>query len=155
MSDAVNLNSVETIIRDKNQSDPENLLHILQEINSEFTYLPEEGLRLVANRLNLPLSQVYSVATYYHALNLEPRGRHIISVCTGTACHVRGAERIIEKLERDLDVSSGGTCEDKRFSLETVRCIGCCSLGPVITVDDDTHGRLKLDSISKIIDKYQ
>lgn len=151
----IDINKIDNIVTEKYGADPENLIHILQEINSEYTYVPESGMRRVAEGLKLPLSQVYSVTTFYKALSLEPRGKHLVSVCTGTACHVRGAGSILEKLKRDLNIKNGDTSPDRRFSIEPVRCIGCCSLGPVMRVDEDTHGRLKLDSLTKILDKYK
>ncbi len=155
MVNEIDVKKIDSIVMDKYEADSENLLHILQDINSEYSYIPEQGMKIVAERLCIPVSQVYSVATYYKALNLEPRGRHVISVCTGTACHVRGAGKIIEKIERELGIKAGGTSSDMKFSLQTVRCIGCCSLGPVINVGEDTHGRLKQDALPKILKKYE
>ena len=155
MTEGIDFKKIDALVLEKYGADPENLIHILQEINAEYTYLPAPAMTRVAKRLNIPLSRVYSVATFYKALSLEPRGRHLISVCTGTACHVRGAGRIMDKLKRDLKIESGATSPDRKFSIEPVRCIGCCGLGPVIRVDEDTHGRLKLDGLSKIIGKYE
>jgi len=132
----------------------ESLIEVLQDIQAEYNYLPQEVLNQISQELEIPLSQVLRVATFYAAFSLKPRGRHLINVCLGTACHVRGGGRILEKLERDLGLKSGDTSSDLKFSLETVRCIGCCSLAPVIRIDEDTHGRLKQDKIPRILKKY-
>ena len=132
----------------------ESLIEVLQDIQAEYNYLPKEVLNQISQELQIPLSQVLRVATFYAAFSLKPRGRHLINVCLGTACHVRGGGRILEKLERDLGIKSGDTSSDLKFSLETVRCIGCCSLAPVIRIDEDTHGRLKQDKIPRILKKY-
>jgi len=132
----------------------ESLIEVLQDIQAEYNYLPKEVLNQISQELQIPLSQVLRVATFYAAFSLKPRGRHLINVCLGTACHVRGGGRILEKLERDLRIKSGETSLDLKFSLETVRCIGCCSLAPVIRIDEDTHGRLKQDKIPRILKKY-
>jgi NADH-quinone oxidoreductase subunit E len=132
----------------------ESLIEVLQDIQAEYNYLPREVLDQISQELQIPLSQVLRVATFYAAFSLKPRGRHLINVCLGTACHVRGGGRILEKLERDLGIKSGATTSDLKFSLETVRCIGCCSLAPVIRIDEDTHGRLKQDKVPRILKKY-
>jgi NADH:ubiquinone oxidoreductase subunit E len=126
----------------------------LQDIQAEYNYLPREVLNQISQELQMPLSQVLRVATFYAAFSLKPRGRHLINVCLGTACHVRGGGRILEKLERELGIKSGEASSDLKFSLETVRCIGCCSLAPVIRIDEDTHGRLRQDKIPRILKKY-
>jgi NADH:ubiquinone oxidoreductase subunit E len=132
----------------------ESLIEVLQDIQAEYNYLPREVLNQISQELQMPLSQVLRVATFYAAFSLKPRGRHLINVCLGTACHVRGGGRILEKLERELGIKSGEASSDLKFSLETVRCIGCCSLAPVIRIDEDTHGRLKQDKIPRILKKY-
>jgi NADH-quinone oxidoreductase subunit E len=132
----------------------ESLIEVLQDIQAEYNYLPREVLNQISQELQMPLSQVLRVATFYAAFSLKPRGHHLINVCLGTACHVRGGGRILEKLERELGIKSGEASSDLKFSLETVRCIGCCSLAPVIRIDEDTHGRLKQDKIPRILKKY-
>ncbi|MCJ7458983.1 MAG: NADH-quinone oxidoreductase subunit NuoE [candidate division Zixibacteria bacterium] len=132
----------------------ESLIEVLQDIQAEYNYLPREVLNQISQELQMPLSQVLRVATFYAAFSLKPRGRHLINVCLGTACHVRGGGRILEKLERELGIKSGEASSDLKFSLETVRCIGCCSLAPVIRIDEDTHGRLRQDKIPRILKKY-
>jgi NADH-quinone oxidoreductase subunit E len=105
--------------------------------------------------MQIPLGQVFRIATFYNALSLKPRGRHKIDVCLGTACHVRGGERILSKLERDLGVSVGETTKDKRFTLESVHCVGCCSLGPVAVIDGDVFGRLSQDKVPALLKDFK
>ena len=131
------------------------LLARLHAINSEHGYLPEEELCLLAKDLDVPLSQIYSTATFYASFSLEPRGHHHICVCQGTACYIRGGDQLLEKLETTLDVSPGHTTRDQQFTLETVYCVGSCSMAPVVRVDEDTYGRLKPDRIPRILKKYQ
>lgn len=130
------------------------VMPILEDINDKFSYLPGEMLRYVAVQLDFPLSSIYRMATFYNAFSLKPRGRHLINVCMGTTCHVRGAPRILERIERELKIGIGETTEDLRFTLETVRCLGCCSLAPVIAIDGETFGRLRPDKIPKVLDQY-
>jgi NADH-quinone oxidoreductase subunit E len=131
------------------------ILAILQDIQAEEKYLPKETLEYVSQRMQIPLGQVFRIATFYNALSLKPRGRHKIDVCLGTACHVRGGEKILNKLERDLGVSVGETTKDKRFTVETVHCVGCCSLGPVAVIDGDVHGRLSQEKVPALLKEYK
>ncbi len=131
------------------------IVSILQDIQEEQRYLPKEALEQVGSELKMPMSQVYAVATFYKTLSLKPRGKHMIQVCTGTACHVRGAARIVEKLERDLKVQRGFTTPDMKYTLEEVRCVGACAMGPVVVVDKDYHGNVELDKVDKIMEKYE
>ena len=131
------------------------ILAILQDIQSEEKYLPKETLEYVSQRMQIPLGQVFRIATFYNALSLKPRGRHKIDVCLGTACHVRGGERILSKLERDLNVSVGETTKDKRFTLESVHCVGCCRLGPVAVIDGDVFGRLSQDKVPALLKDFK
>jgi NADH-quinone oxidoreductase subunit E len=131
------------------------LLARLHAINTKYGYLPEDALRQAASELAIPLSQIYSIATFYASFSLEPRGRHIICVCEGTACYIRGSDQLKEKLEAALDICQGQTTDDQQFSLETVYCVGSCSMAPVVRVDEDTYGRLKPDRLPRILKKYQ
>jgi len=133
----------------------ENLIPVLEEIQSQFHYLPEEALRTVSRRFKVPLTQVYHVATFYNCLSLEPRGRHQVRVCLGTACHVRGAQRVMDKVLRELDLPAGGTTSDFEFSVEPVRCLGCCALAPVVRVDQRTYGHLVQSRVPKILKAYR
>lgn len=132
----------------------EFLICILQDIQAKYGYLPKDALTIVAQRLDIPLIQIYSVATFFKAFSLEPRGKHLINVCLGTACHVRGAERVSDKIKRDLGIEAGGTTKDRKFTLETVNCLGACALGPIMVLDGKYHGQMnaaKVDSILKKI----
>ncbi len=130
------------------------LISILQDIQAEYHYLPEEILRHVAKRLNLPLIQVYGVATFFKAFSLKPQGKHKCSVCLGTACHVRGAPSILDELERRLGIKTGETTEDMEFTLESVNCLGACALGPVVVVDGKYHGQMNAGKAKKMMAKY-
>lgn len=135
-------------------NDKSMLVSILQDVQAEYNYLPREGLSQISQCLNIPLSQVYSVATFFKAFSLKPRGRHLINVCLGTACHVRGGIRILEKVQRDLQLSPGETTADLRFTLETVNCVGACALGPMMIVDGKYHGQMTMDKVGTILKKY-
>ena len=131
------------------------ILAILQDIQTVDKYLPKEALEYVSQKMQIPLTDIFRIATFYNALSLKPRGRHKIDVCLGTACHVRGGGKILEKLERDLGIPVGETTKDKKFTLELVRCIGCCSLGPVAVVDGKVFGRLAQDKVSTLLKEFK
>lgn len=139
---------VETIERDRADG---SLMSVLEEIQAKYRYLPREAMILVSDRLGVPLSQVYSVATFYHAFSLEPRGKHTVSVCTGTACHVRGAIQVLDRLETKLGVGPGKTTRDRQFTLETVNCLGCCALGPVVVLDGEYEGQMTTKKADKLL----
>jgi len=141
-------------ILDSYQHDRSLLVSILQDLQTECNYLPREGLTRVSEGLGVPLSQVYSVATFFGAFSLKPRARHIVNVCLGTACHVRGAVRVLEKIERELGISQGGTTDDLRFTLERVNCVGACALGPLVVVDGEFHGEINTDKVKPLLEKY-
>ena len=145
---------IDTIIKhhDGKQS---ALLAILQDIQVKEKYLPKEVLEQVSQKMQIPVTQIFRIATFYNALSIKPRGRHKVNVCLGTACHVRGGTKILEKLERDLKISVGETTGDKRFTLESVRCVGCCSLGPVAVVDGEVFGRLVQDKVPAILKEFK
>jgi NADH-quinone oxidoreductase subunit E len=151
------LKSIDRIdaIMERHGFDSSRLVGILQDIQRELRYLPQDALRHVADRLDVPLPRVYSVATFYKAFSLKPRGRHTVSVCLGTACHVQGGVGILEKLERELGVKAGEMTYDERFSLESVRCVGCCGLAPVFVVDEDFHGKMTQDKVASVLEKYE
>lgn len=145
---------LQTIIS-KHKSSRKNLIAVLQDIQTEFHYLPEEALRFVSSALGVPLINVLDVATFYRAFSLTPRGEHTCRVCLGTACHVRGGPKILEEFERLLEVKAGETTPDKKFTLETVACLGCCAIGPVVVVDDDYHAQVSVRKVSNVLKKYQ
>lgn len=130
------------------------LVPLLQDIMKEYGYLPEEALKRIAQKLDISLSRVYGLATFYKSFSLTPRGKHLISVCLGTACHVRGAPRIVEKVERDLGIKAGETTKNLKFTLETVNCLGACALGPLVVIDGKYYGRINSAKIDKALKDY-
>jgi NADH:ubiquinone oxidoreductase subunit E len=132
----------------------EALLMIMQDISDMYNYVPPEVIPFLVEKLGVRKSLIYSVATFYKTISLEPRGKYIVNVCTGTACHVRGADKIMDALQDHLHIKEGETTDDLMFTLEGVRCIGCCASGPVITVNQETHGGLDRTTAVKAIDGY-
>lgn len=149
----VEISAVEAII-DRHGVDHRELLPSLLDIQNEFHYLPREALQYVSQRIGLPLIQVYQVASFYKAFSLEPRGKHLLTVCMGTACHVRGGLRAVEQLGRLLDVEPGETTTDWQFTLETVNCLGCCALGPVMVLDGTYYGLMSASKVGRVLKKY-
>ncbi|MCX6012803.1 MAG: NADH-quinone oxidoreductase subunit NuoE [Chloroflexi bacterium] len=147
-------NKIEEILN-KYKRQKGQLVSILQDVQKEHNYLPKEAIFEVSRSLDIPLTQVYSVATFFKAFSLKPRGRHIVSICLGTACHVRGAVRIIDKVEQELCIKNDETTSDNRFTLETVNCVGACALGPMIIVDGDYAGQMTTDKVAKVLKKYE
>ncbi len=131
------------------------LIPVLQATQEAFGYLPAQAVETISEEMLIPLAEIYGVATFYAQFHLKPRGRHIIRVCRGTACHVRGSLKILEKVKGLLQVEENGTTEDLRFTLEPVACIGACGLAPVIMVNDETFGRLTVDMVEGILEKFQ
>ncbi len=130
------------------------IISILHEIQAQYNFLPEEPLRYIANKLDMPLIDLYSIASFYHAFSLTPRGKHLIQCCLGTACHVRGSHRVLDELERKLDIKAGETTKDKLFTLKTVNCLGACALGPIVVIDEDYHGNTRVQKVGAILSKY-
>jgi NADH-quinone oxidoreductase subunit E len=126
-------------------------LAVLQDIQREYNYLPREALELTAERLGMPLGEVYGMATFFRAFSLQPKGEYICKVCLGTACHVRGGPLIMDTLERKLSIGAGDTTADGKFSLEAVRCVGACALGPIILVNEEPHGYMTADKATKLV----
>ena len=137
------------------RDEPGALMPIMQRAQDIFGYLPEEVQHYIAKELDIPVSDIYGVATFYAQFNLEPKGKYIISVCLGTACYVKGAQQILDKLEEVLEIPAGRTTPDGLFTLNATRCLGACGLAPVIMVNDDVYGRLTPAQIPGIIDKYR
>jgi NADH:ubiquinone oxidoreductase subunit E/ActR/RegA family two-component response regulator len=131
------------------------LISYLQDIQKDLNYLPQDALRFVARRVNVSLPRVYGIATFYKAFSLRPRGRHLIHVCLGTACHVGGGGKLLESFERELGIPAGETTYDNKFSLESVRCVGCCGLAPVFMIDGKFYGKMTQDKIPEIIARYE
>jgi NADH-quinone oxidoreductase subunit E len=150
----MNIEIVEKIL-EKHRKQGDGLISIFEEIQSRFTYLPEEALRMVAKERNLPLVNVYGVATFYRAFSLKPRGKHLICACLGTACHVRGGPTIVEEFEKSLGVKRGETTPDKEFTLETVACLGACALGPVAVADGKYFPKVRKSKVKNIIEQVR
>jgi NADH-quinone oxidoreductase subunit E len=144
-----------TEILAKYQSDENALIAILQDVQEEYNYLPKEALTQISKELNVPLSRVLSLATFFKAFSLKPKGRHPVHICLGTACHVRGAQLVLEKFERELGIKSGETSADQEFSLDAVRCVGCCGLAPVVMIGEDVHGKITQTKAAGLIKKYK
>jgi NADH-quinone oxidoreductase subunit E len=145
---------VESVL-ERHGRDKDNLIAILLDCQEEFTYLPREVVEHVANSVGAPKSQVLGLATFYRRFSLKPVGRHPIHVCMGTACHVQGGPRLLDALERELSIKRGETTPDLQFGLDTVNCLGCCGLAPVITVGKDVHGKLRQVDIPRVVKKYK
>lgn len=139
-------------ILDKHQRDEGLLVSILQDVQAEFNYLPQDALVAVSQGLSVPLSQVYSVATFFKAFSLKEKGRHSVHVCLGTACHVRGAVRILDRLEDDMGIKNGETTADLKYTLETVNCVGACALGPIVVVDGEYAGQMNVDKVKPLLE---
>ncbi len=151
---AQKLHLVDDIV-EKYKQVPGSLIPMLQEVQELLGYLPQEALRKISRGLEIPLSKVFGVVTFYTQFHTEPRGRNIIRVCLGTACHVRGGQNIMAKITEFLGVEPGGTTPDLRFTLERVACLGACGLAPVMMVNDQTHGRLTPDQVKEVLSRYQ
>ena len=139
----------------KYNTEKKALISILQDIQEEYNYLPQEALNIVSKILGIPLIDIVGVATFYRAFSLEPRGEHLVTVCVGTACHIRGGPNILEEFERKLNVKAGETTDDGQFSLETVACLGCCAIGPVVIVDGNYYAQTSIRKVDAILKKHR
>jgi len=146
----MNVERVDEII-DNYHADRTCTLAILQDVQTEYKYLPREAIIQTAVRLGVTLGEVYRMATFFRAFSLEPKGEHTIKVCLGTACHVRGAVKVLEQLERDLGIKAGETTPDGKFSLEVVMCMGACALGPLVMADEEHHGEMTPAKVEKLL----
>jgi len=144
-----------TAIINKYNGDRGQLVSILQDIQTEYLYLPKEALIQVSESMAIPASRVYDVATFFRAFSLEPRGKHLINVCLGTACHVRGAVRVLEKVERSLATKRGATTKDRKFTLETVNCMGCCAVGPAVKIDGEYFGQMSTEKVDNLLNQFE
>ena len=142
-------------VLDKYPSKPEALITIMQDLQARLRYLPEEGLVLIAERLNIPLSKVYSVATFYNAFSFIPKGKYIIKVCLGSACHLKGSEELGLAIERELGISGGETTPDQKFSYEPVNCLGACALAPVVVINEKYYGKMTLPKLTFILENCE
>jgi len=138
----------------KYRNDKSSLIDVLHDTQAEIGYLPRLALEAISSGLGIPLSRVYGVATFFKAFSLTPRGRHIINVCMGTACHVRGADKVLEQIEKELGIKTGGNTSDLKFTLETVNCVGACALGPMVIIGEDYHGEMTPEKVSEVLKNY-
>ncbi len=145
---------VESILQ-RHPRDASSIIQVLLDIQNELYYVPRDVLEHVSSVLQVPLSRSYHLATFYKAFSLKPKGKYPIAVCTGTACHVQGALKLMDQITRELQIKEGETTPDKRFSVESVRCLGCCGLAPVVTVGKNLHGKVPISRISKILKQYK
>ncbi len=150
----MDLAKVDAIISEYD-GDATSLLAIMQDVQDHENYLPREAVDHIAQKLDVPVARIYSMATFFESFHLQPRGKHICTVCMGTACHVRGAQRLVEQLERDLKVDSGCTTEDLMFTVEEVNCVGACALGPLVIIDGEYHGNVTSGQLNKVVKKLQ
>jgi NADH-quinone oxidoreductase subunit E len=146
--------TLDTILA-RHDRDPANVIAILQDIQAEANWLPEEDLQYVCAELDIPASKMMALATFYKAFSLQPRGKHIVSVCLGTACHVRGAGRIVGAVERELGIQDGETDEDLQWTLETVGCLGACALGPIVVIDGEYHGQMTSVKATRLLKRVK
>ena len=151
--ETIDIPKMEKIIKGY-QDKASSLMPILQDVQGEFNYLPREALKYVSTTMNIALSRVYNVVTFYKAFSLVPRGRHSISVCMGTACHVRGAAKVLAELERRLSIKEGETTKDRKFTLNSVNCLGACALGPVMVIDGEYFGKVTPDKVISILEGF-
>ena len=149
--DAVKVDAILEEFKDK----PGNLMPILQSISKEYNYLPENVLKYISQELDISLTKIYQIATFYNAFSLQPKGKYTVNVCFGTACYIKGGNRILEAFERELDLTKGNTTEDLMFGLETISCFGCCGQAPVVTVNEDIYGHFRVTQVPKLIKKYR
>lgn len=145
-------NTIKEIV-DRYNGDKSFLVPVLQDVQKELNYLPQEALDLVSSILDVSISQIYEVATFYKAFSLTPRGKFQMALCAGTACHVRGVPQIIDLVERELDLEPGETSEDLKYTFETVNCLGACALGPILTVNGEYHGNMSISKTDKLLKK--
>ena len=149
----MNLERIDEII-DRYEGEEGALLQLLLDIQSELNWLPREAIEQISKRFQVPVSQVYRIASFYKAMSLAPRGKHTVNVCLGTACHVRGGQRIMDKAADSLEIRAGETTKDMKFTLGRVNCLGCCALGPVIVVDDAYYGKLTPAKVEEVLESY-
>jgi NADH-quinone oxidoreductase subunit E len=152
MSPDIDIQPVQKILS-RYPHDATSLIQVLQDVQLAYNYLPETALKLVSNTLSVPFSKVYSVATFYKAFSLTPKGKKVIRVCMGTACHIRGAKLLMDELERRLKIQAGETTPDAAYTLESVNCVGACAMAPVIMADETYHSNVQPDMIRKILDE--
>lgn len=142
-------------ILQRHPKDPSSIIQVLLDVQNELYYLPKDVLMYVSRSLGVPISRSYHLATFYKAFSLKPKGKFPIAVCTGTACHVQGSLKIMDQISRELHIKEGETTPDNKFSIESVRCLGCCGLAPVVTVGKNLHGKVPISKVTKILQQYK
>jgi NADH-quinone oxidoreductase subunit E len=142
-------------ILQKHNYEHSSIIAILQDLQEKENYLPEEDLEYLSERLSMPLTRIYRIATFYNAFSLTPRGKYLVNVCLGTACHVRGAARVLDRIKMYLGIDVGEMTKDKLFSLETVNCLGSCALGPIVVIGNEYHGQMTPAKVESTIKKYR
>ena len=147
--------SITLQIIENKEHDPNHLVKLLQEIQSELGYVPETAQRLIARKMNTPMSQIYGILSFYNFFRLFPPGRHRVTVCLGTACYVKGSRNILKEITSRYELEPGQTTGDRRFSFDIVRCVGCCAIGPVMTVNDRVYGRMKPAKVKTVLREYR
>jgi len=150
----IDLKKVESIV-DRSRREGGTLIDILQDVQAEYNYLPQPALIQVSKKLELPLINIYGIATFFKSFSLTPRGKHMLTVCLGTACHVRGGPRILEELERKLKIKAGQTTQDNLYTLETVNCLGCCAIGPIVVKDGEYFGQMTIAKTGSVLSRAQ
>lgn len=150
----MDVSAIDAII-ERYEANPSAILAILQDVQAKEKYLPKEVLEYVGEKLQIPLNKIYRIATFYRAFSLQPRGRHEICVCLGTACHVRGAPRIVDQLNLQLGIRPGETTKDRQFTLETVNCLGVCAAGPVVAIDGQYFGKMTPGKVEGVLKQFR
>jgi NADH-quinone oxidoreductase subunit E len=151
---AMDITKIDSII-DTHKGAADSLIQVLLEIQSNYKWLPKAALQRVGERLKVPMSRIQHIATFYKAFSLVPKGRHQVHICMGTACHVRGAPRVLDMVRDLTGIGPGETDQELKFSLETVNCIGCCALGPVVEIDGKIHGKISTSETADILEQYE
>lgn len=151
--DSISLDRVNQII-DKYMEEQGALIQILLDVHQEYNWVLPEAAKLISDRMDIPITQVYRVASFYKALSLTPRGKHLVKVCLGTACHVRGGVGVMDRVSQIMGIEDGDTTKDGRFTVERVNCLGCCALGPIMTVDGEYYGKLIPEKVNGVLENY-
>jgi NADH-quinone oxidoreductase subunit E len=145
------VSEIEDLLEGRQEGEDQSLMAVLEDVQARYRYLPKDALILISERMGVPLSQAYSVATFYNAFSLKPKGKHIINVCLGTACIVRGARKVLDRISDRLGIEPGATTEDGEFTLETVNCLGACALGPIIVLDSVYSGQMNASKADALL----
>ena len=148
----VDLSRVDDVLK-RHEPEQGSLIGVLQDIQQEYNYLPKEAMTMISKKLHVPMSRVYGVASFYASFSLTPRGKNLIRVCMGTACHLKGSPKLVDTVERELGIKDGQTTEDMRFTLELVNCLGCCALAPVVTIGQEYHGKMTPAKLADVLKK--